>query len=131
MTVRVKMKRPYAFFLHMIAGFRIGLVLYSPAFLQKPNAIDSMKKGQPGSVIGCGPCKLVEWVPGDHLVMERWKKYFKAGQPYLDRVIVRVIKDPISQMAALNAGEIDFIASFNPEHVGTESAESKGADPDR
>jgi peptide/nickel transport system substrate-binding protein len=51
--------------------------------------------------------------------MDRWEKYFKQGQPYLDRVIVRVIKDPISQMAALRAGEIDFIASFSPEHVNT------------
>ena len=77
-----------------------------------------MKKGKPGSVIGCGPFKFVEWVPGDHLIMERWEKYFQPGQPYVDRVAIRVIKDPISQMAAFKAGEIDFIASFTPEHVG-------------
>ncbi len=35
-----------------------------------------------------------------------------------------MIKDPISQMAALNAGEIDFIASFSPEHVGTLKAQN-------
>jgi peptide/nickel transport system substrate-binding protein len=119
LTVRVHMKRPYAFFLHMIAAYRTGLVLYSPTAMQKPNAVENMKKGKPGAVIGCGPFKFVEWVPGDHLVMDRWEKYFQEGQPYLDRVIVRVIKDPISQMAALSAGEIDFIASFSPEHVNT------------
>jgi peptide/nickel transport system substrate-binding protein len=119
LTVRVHMKKPYAFFLHMIAGYRTGLVLYSPTFLKKPDAIDNMRRGEPGSVIGCGPFKFVEWVPGDHLVMDRWEKYFRPGLPYLDRVIVRVIRDPISQMAAFNAGEIDFIASFTPEHVNT------------
>jgi peptide/nickel transport system substrate-binding protein len=54
-------------------------------------------------------------------------QYFNPGQPYLDRVIVRVIKDPISQMAALNAGEIDFIASFSPEHVNTLKAQNPKA----
>jgi peptide/nickel transport system substrate-binding protein len=127
LTVRVQMKRPYAFFLHMIAAYRTGLVMYSPAAMQKPNAVENMKQGKPGSVIGCGPFKFVEWVPGDHLVMDRWEKYFTPGQPYLDRVIVRVIKDPISQMAALNAGEIDFIASFSPEHVNTLKAQNPKA----
>lgn len=51
--------------------------------------------------------------------MDRWEKYFKAKQPYVDRVIIRVIKDPVTQMAAFQAGEIDFIASFSPEHVNT------------
>ncbi|MGH8059910.1 MAG: ABC transporter substrate-binding protein [Candidatus Entotheonellia bacterium] len=126
-TVRVHMKKPYAFFLHMIAGYRTGLVLYSPTFLKQPDAIENMKKGKPGSVIGCGPFKFVEWVPGDHLVMDRWERYFQPGLPYLDRVVVRVIKDPISQMAALKAGEIDFIASFSPEHVHTLKAENPAA----
>ena len=33
--------------------------------------------------------------------------------------MVRVIKDPVTEMAAFKAGEIDFIASFSPEHVDT------------
>ena len=119
LTVRVHMKRPYAFFLHMIAAYRTGLVLYSPAAMQKPNDVDNRKKGKPGAVVGCGPFRFIEWGPGDHLVMDRWEKYFKPEQPYLARVIVRVIKDPISQIATFNAGEIDFIASFTPEHVNT------------
>src|SRR5438309_1254446 len=36
-----------------------------------------------------------------------------------DRVIIRVIKGPVTEMAAFKAGEIDFIASFSPEHVHT------------
>jgi peptide/nickel transport system substrate-binding protein len=33
--------------------------------------------------------------------------------------MIRTIKDPITQIAAFKAGEIDFIASFSPEHVDT------------
>ncbi len=28
--------------------------------------------------------------------------------------MIRVIKDPVTEMAAFNAGEVDFIASFSP-----------------
>jgi peptide/nickel transport system substrate-binding protein len=118
LTVKVHMKEPYAFFLHMLAGYRTGLVLYSPTAIKK-YGVDAMKKGRPGAVVGCGPFKFVEWVPNDHLVMDRWEKYHVPGQPYVDRVIIRVIKDPITQMAAFKAGEIDMILSFSPEHVDT------------
>lgn len=117
-TVRVHMKQPYAFFLHMLAGYRTGLVLYSPEATRK-YSLDDRKRGLPAAVVGCGPFRLVEWVPNDHLVMSRWDKYFRPGQPYVDRVLVRIIKDPITQMAAFKAGEIDMILSFTPEHVET------------
>ena len=38
LTVKVHMKRPYAFFLHMLAAYRTGLVLYSPAATQAPSS---------------------------------------------------------------------------------------------
>jgi peptide/nickel transport system substrate-binding protein len=104
--------------LHMLAGYRTGLVLYSPTATQK-FSLEDRKQGKPGAVVGCGPFKLVEWVKGSHLVMERFDKYFVPGQPYLDRVMIRVIKDPVTEMAAFKAGEVDFIASFSPEHVDT------------
>ena len=126
LTVRVHMKHPYAFFLHMLAAYRTGLVLYSPTATQK-YTLDDRKKGKPEAVAGCGPFKLVEWAPGDHLVMDRWDKYFKPQQPYLERVLIRVIKDPITQMAAFKAGEIDMILSFTPEHVDTLKAQNPEA----
>jgi peptide/nickel transport system substrate-binding protein len=55
--------------------------------------------------------------------MDRFDKYFMPGLPYLDRVIIRVIKDPVTELAAFKAGEIDFIASFSPEHVDTMKAQ--------
>jgi peptide/nickel transport system substrate-binding protein len=125
-TVQIHLKRPYAFLLHMLAAYRTGLVLYSPTATQK-YSVDDRKKGKPEAVVGCGPFRLVEWVKNDHLVMDRFDKYFKKGLPYLDRVIIRVIKDPVTQMAAFKAGEIDFIASFSPEHVDTLKAQNAHA----
>jgi ABC-type transport system substrate-binding protein len=125
-TVQVRLKHPYGFFLHMLAAYRTGLILYSPAATQK-FTLEDRKQGKPGAVVGCGPFKLVEWVKGSHLVMERFDKYFVPGQPYLDRVMIRVIKDPVTEMAAFRAGEIDFIASFSPDHVDTMKAQNPKA----
>ena len=125
-TLQIRLKHPYAFFLHMLAGYRTGLVIYSPAATQK-YSLDDRKQGKPEALPGCGPFRLVEWVKGSHLVMDRFDKYFMPGQPILDRVVIRVIKDPVTEMAAFKAGEIDFIASFSPEHVDTLRAQVANA----
>jgi peptide/nickel transport system substrate-binding protein len=59
--------------------------------------------------------------------MDRFENYHQKGKPYVDRVHIRVMKDPITQMAAFKAGEIDFIASFTPEHVDTLEKQNPGA----
>ena len=125
-TAQIRLKQPYVFFLHMLAGYRTGLVLYSPAATQK-YGLEDRKQGKPGAVIGCGPFKLIEWVKGGHLVMDRFDKYFEPGLPYLDRIVIRTIKDPVTEMAAFKAGEVDFIASFSPEHVDTMRAQNPRA----
>ena len=126
LTVQIRLKHPYAFMMHMLAGYRTGLVLYSPAATGK-YTLEDRKQGKPGAVVGCGPFKFVEWVKGSHLVMDRFDKYFQPGLPYLDRIMIRVIKDPVTEMAAFKAGEIDFIASFSPEHVDTMKAQNPRA----
>ncbi|HZZ92124.1 MAG TPA: ABC transporter substrate-binding protein [Usitatibacter sp.] len=60
------------------------------------------------AVVGTGPYRLVEWVNGERLVVERNEKYWGA-RPAWARVTERVIaKDP-SRLAALLAGQVDAI----------------------
>ncbi|PYN51945.1 MAG: hypothetical protein DMD94_24020 [Candidatus Rokuibacteriota bacterium] len=125
-TVQIRLKEPYGFTLHMLAAYRMGLVFYSPTATQK-YTLEDRKSGKPEAVVGCGPFRLVEWVKGSHLVMDRFDKYWDHGLPYLDRVVIRVIKDPVTQMAAFKAGEVDFIVDFSPEHVDTLRAQNPRA----
>src|SRR5262249_23460856 len=53
-TVQVRLKHPYAFFLHMIAAYRTGLVIYNPVATQK-YTLEDRKQGKPEAVSGCGP----------------------------------------------------------------------------
>src|SRR5215475_2508171 len=59
--------------------------------------------------------------------MDRFDKYFEPGLPYLDRVMIRAIKDPVTQMAAFKAGEVDFMVDFSPDHVDTLKGQSPNA----
>src|SRR5262245_55303224 len=125
-TVQFRLKEPYGFFLHMLAAYRMGFTISSPAAVQK-YTLEERKSGKPEAVVGCGPFRLVEWVKGRRLIMDRFDRYYDPGFPYLDRVVIRVIKDPVTQMAAFKAGEIDFIVDFSPEHVETLRAQNPRA----
>ena len=57
---------------------------------------------------GTGPYKFVEWVPGDRLVLERYDGYHGA-KPEWDKVVYKPIKSGPSRVAALLAGDVDFI----------------------
>jgi peptide/nickel transport system substrate-binding protein len=57
--------------------------------------------------IGCGPFKLVEFKPGEHIVMERFDRFFIKDLPRLDRLIIREFKDPASLLLAFERGEVD------------------------
>lgn len=63
--------------------------------------------------VGSGPFKLKEWVRGDHLTLERNSDYWRAGQPYLDQVIFRIIPNASVAMAVLESGE----AGYFPQQV--------------
>ncbi len=66
--------------------------------------------------IGAGPYKVVELIPGDRLVLERHDGYW-MGEPPLARVVVRVIPELATRVAALQSGEVDFITTVSPDLV--------------
>ena len=59
--------------------------------------------------IGCGPFKLVEFQPGRRVVMERFDKFFLAGRPHLDKVIMDINPDASSLMLSFERGDIQML----------------------
>jgi peptide/nickel transport system substrate-binding protein len=57
--------------------------------------------------VGLGPFKFVEHVPGSRLVAERWDKFYKPGQPYLDKVVVAIMGEAPARDVAFRSKEID------------------------
>jgi peptide/nickel transport system substrate-binding protein len=67
--------------------------------------------------VGTGPFKLVEWVKDGSVTLERNPDYFVKGQPYLDKVVFRVITDSAARLAALRAGEVDVIPELPAQEI--------------
>jgi peptide/nickel transport system substrate-binding protein len=61
--------------------------------------------------MGWGAFVIKEWVPGDHITVEKNPLYFRAdeGLPYVDTVIFRFIADDNAAVAQLISGECDIV----------------------
>ena len=55
--------------------------------------------------VTAGPFIVGEWNAGDNIVMDRNPNYYLEGQPYLDRLIFRIVPDPGAQLAMMVQGE--------------------------
>ena len=62
--------------------------------------------------VGSGPFKLVEYVPGESIVLERYEDYFIPGRPYLDRIVIRLEADSNAQVIELERQEAHLAPGF-------------------
>jgi peptide/nickel transport system substrate-binding protein len=60
--------------------------------------------------IGTGAFTVSEWVRDDHITFVKNPNYWQPGKPYLDKIIMKAIPDPMVAAAALQAGEADMWA---------------------
>ena len=61
--------------------------------------------------VGTGPFKFVEWRRGELVRLDRNPDYWRSGQPYLDRIVVRFIPDSATRTALLEKGDA-HVAGF-------------------
>ncbi len=61
--------------------------------------------------VGTGPYKVVEVVPGQHFVLERYEGYHDSpkGRPSISKIDIRTIPDVNTQIAELFSGSLDLI----------------------
>ena len=62
------------------------------------------------NVVGSGPFKWVEFKKNEHIIVERYDGFFMEGRPYLDKIVMRIIKDPSARAIGLENGELQFSA---------------------
>src|SRR5262249_35690274 len=58
------------------------------------------------AALGTGPFMLADWKVEQQMVLKRHPAYFRAGHPYVDELILRVIPDEANIVAALRTGQI-------------------------
>jgi peptide/nickel transport system substrate-binding protein len=96
-----------AFLPHPVIGY-IGVLGGTPIY--SPTSIEKYGEGE--KIVGSGPFKLVEYIPGERVVLEAWKDYVAVnpdrGVPKVDKLVFILYADPSSMRMALEKGEIDI-----------------------
>lgn len=119
LTFQIDMVEPTALILEGMA--RIGG--YYP-YVMPPEMYNVPAAEGADVMIGTGPYEFKEWVPGDHLLVERFDEYqavdtpysFMAGKKvaYFDSVDYVIVPDVNAKIAALEVGQIDLISGNIP-----------------
>jgi ABC-type transport system substrate-binding protein len=104
-----QLAQPFSDFLAYLADKQQPSAMISPTAIKKYG-----NEGIAQHLIGTGPFKVVEQVPGEKVVFKRFDGYW-GQKPYLNRVIIRPIPDPASRVLALQTGEADVITIPPPD----------------
>jgi peptide/nickel transport system substrate-binding protein len=108
LTVIFRFYKPYSAFLQQLNVTEAPIL---PAHLYA--GTDASRNPYNLKPVGTGPFVFDSYKPGAELRLKANANYFKAGLPYLDGVVLRVIPDAGNQLIALEAGEVDFLYGVN------------------
>ena len=109
LRVIFKLKQPWPDFLTFYAG-ATGAGWIVPKKYVEAVGDDGFRKAP----IGAGPYKFVSFTPGVELVLEAFDQYWRKP-PSVKRLVLKVIPDEATRLAALKAGEVDIAYSIRGE----------------
>lgn len=93
------------------------------ASMSSPTAVQADPAGYSQRPVGTGPYKLTQWIPGDHLTIERNPDHFdEAGKA--DTMTFRPIPEGAARVIELQTGNADIAFNIPPESA----AEVKDSD---
>ena len=107
--VRFKLKDPWPDFITFYASATGSGWVVPQKYVEKVGD-DGFKKAP----VGAGPYKFVSFTPGVELVLEAFDQYWRKT-PSVKRIVMKVIPDESTRLAALKRGEIDIAYSVRAE----------------
>ncbi len=108
--VRFRLKHPWPDFMTFYGTRTTGAGWIVPKKYVEKVGDDGYKK----MPIGSGPYRFVSFTPGVELVLEAFDQYWRKT-PHVKRLILRVIPDPATRLAALKRGEVDVVYLISGE----------------
>ncbi len=112
-TVRLVLAEPYAPLLDSLSQVYLGMA--------SPEALETWGPTEyQFHQVGSGPYRFVEYIPNDHLTLERNPEYawgpsiYEADQAAIERVVFTFYEDLATRAIALQSGEIDVIGEIQP-----------------
>ncbi len=104
-TVRMFFNTPYPGYLTIFGGEQVAI--WPKHYCDAGQGFTNWDCGR--KPLSSGPFMLEEWVSGDHLSFVRNPKYYEAGKPQIERVMVKVVPDPTVRKTMLQQGDGDVI----------------------
>ena len=100
-TMKLTLKDPDAAQLHRL--------FHPAAAIMSEKAMDEFGPNVGLNAVGAGPFKLEKFVPGQEATLVAFDDYWQ-GRPKLDKIVIRGYPDDAAMIAAVEAGEVNFIA---------------------
>ena len=107
--VRLTLKYPFAAFLFPFTDVA--------GCIGSPTAFEKWGRDYGLHPVGTGPFKLVEYLKDNHTVLEKNGNYWRAGMPYLDRVVLRPIPTDSTRLAELKAGGVQIAEALPLQNI--------------
>jgi peptide/nickel transport system substrate-binding protein len=107
--VRIRLKQPWPDFLTFYTNATGAGWIVPRKYVEKVGD-EGFKKAP----VGAGPYKFVSFTPGVELVLEAFDQYWRKP-PSVKRLVLRVIPDEATRLAALKRGEVDIAYSIRGE----------------
>ncbi|PWA11813.1 ABC transporter substrate-binding protein [Pueribacillus theae] len=82
-----------------------------------PTAVEEKGDDFSQNPVGAGPYKMEKRVPNGEIVFKAFEDYWQEGQPYLDKMTVKIMADENTRINALKSGEIDLADDIKPGNV--------------
>jgi len=130
-TVEFLLPAPFAPLL-----YSLGAPIFPKHIVEKP-----VKEGKflefwtvstpPEELVGTGPYRLVKYAPGQYLVYERNRDYWKKDEwgntlPYIDKKVKFILPDANTQLLKFKAGELDFYSIRGDDYPELKKNEKDG-----
>jgi oligopeptide transport system substrate-binding protein len=107
--------------------YMLQLLTYSTFFPVREDVVTADPEGwtrKPDTFIGTGPFRVTEFNTGESVVFEKNPNYYDADAVSLDKLTFRLIPDPATALAAMEAGQVDGIEAVPAPEIPRLSVES-------
>jgi peptide/nickel transport system substrate-binding protein len=132
-TVQIVTPKPIGFFLRLIGAAMMPKHRLEAALAAGGAAFNRAwgVNTPPRDLVGTGPYRMVQYVPGQRIAYERWDRYWKTDKrgrplPYFGRVITLIVPNLDALRLRFMARETDIYAARPREYTDLKSKEREG-----
>ncbi len=107
--------------------YMMQLLTYTTFFPVRQDIVEADPEGwtrNAATFIGTGPFRVTAFNAGESVVFEKNPEYYDAAAVSLDKLTFRLIPDPATALAAMEAGQVDGIEAVPAPEIPRLSVES-------